>query len=145
MVVMDINFTAEDPSISPPWKFLEADFLKSLLALCAAGPAFVTINVLCYSDEAKAKLIENLQQVKSDGLLITTQEIEGYNNLVVTMSRYPADEKDDSAVKIDLAYPQNSKEIFKNMLKEWNVHNKKLWLEELDMEEWIMKGPTKGV
>ena len=61
------------------------------------------------------------------------------------MSRYPTEEKDDSAVKIDLTMPNNNKEIFTNMLKEWNVHNKKLWLEELGMEDWIMEGPTKGV
>ena len=143
---MDINFTAEDPSISPPWKFLEADFLKCLLGLAPAdGPAYVTINVLCYSDEARNKLLENLRQVKGDNLMITTQSIEGYNNLIVTMSRYPKDEKDDAAVNIDLKYPEQSKAILSNMLKDWNVTNKKLWLEELAMADWIQEGPTSGV
>ena len=50
MLFMDVNFTAEDPSISPPWKFLEKDFIQKLLDL---SDTFVTINVLCYSGEAK--------------------------------------------------------------------------------------------
>ena len=54
------------------------------------------------------------------------------------MSRCPTAEKDDSAVKVNLSKPLKCKEMLATVLKEWGVHNKKLWLEELGMEDWIM-------
>ena len=105
VIFMDINFSSEDPSISPPWKFLAPEFLGSLMNLCAKeGPAFVTLNLLCYNSEARTKLIENLKKLKSDNLMITIQPIKGFANIIVTMSRYPRDEKDDG-FNVDLKYP----------------------------------------
>lgn len=60
MVIMDVNFHGEDPNISPPWKFLEADFLKKLISL-SQDHIFVAINVLCYSDESRKRLEETLK------------------------------------------------------------------------------------
>jgi hypothetical protein len=60
MIIMDVNFTGEDPSISPPWKFLEADFLKALLSL-SSEHLFLAINVLCYSEESKKRITDTLK------------------------------------------------------------------------------------
>ena len=90
-----------------------------------------------WSQGVQEKLEEKIKK-GDDSLLITTQGIEDYNNLVVTMSRCPTAEKDDSAVKVNLSKPLKCKEMLATVLKEWGVHNKKLWLEELGMEDWIM-------
>ena len=52
IIFMDINYSADDVSISPPKKFLESAFLQKLLTLCAQKCAYVCINVQIYSDEA---------------------------------------------------------------------------------------------
>jgi spermidine synthase len=31
IIFMDINFKADDPNISPPWKFLSTEFLQKLV------------------------------------------------------------------------------------------------------------------
>jgi hypothetical protein len=45
---MDINFKAEDPNISPPWKFLEKEFLQKLVDISNNECSYIAINVLCY-------------------------------------------------------------------------------------------------
>lgn len=59
MLIMDINFTAEDTSISPPWNFLSKEFIQNLLDL---SPNFVTINVLCTSKESEERLEATLKE-----------------------------------------------------------------------------------
>ncbi len=63
IIFMDINFKAEDPNISPPWKFLSKEFLQKLVDISDPKCSYIALNVLCYDKESKVKLIENLKQV----------------------------------------------------------------------------------
>ena len=60
MIIMDVNYQEEDTSISPPWKFLEADFIKKLLSL-SQEHTFLAINALCYTEDAKKRIVETLK------------------------------------------------------------------------------------
>ena len=60
MIIMDVNFTGEDPSVSPPWKFLDLSFIKALLSL-SSEHIFLAINILCYSEESKTRITETLK------------------------------------------------------------------------------------
>jgi spermidine synthase len=53
IIIVDINYTEDDKSISPPWKFLETDFLKKVADLATAESAYLAFNILYYSDQSR--------------------------------------------------------------------------------------------
>lgn len=62
LIIMDINYTEEDLNISPPWKFLDTEFLQQVVDL-ASDNALIALNVLYYSKEAKQKVFDNISSV----------------------------------------------------------------------------------
>ena len=132
IVILDINFADEDKSISPPWKFLEPAFLQKLSDMAKPQNAFIGLNILYYTEEARSKVEKNLQEVQNIDN-ITMMEVEGYANKLFMLAR----REEKIATSELLAEPKANARVLENMLKDWNVANKALWLKELDMAEHI--------
>jgi hypothetical protein len=61
---MDINYSEEDKNISPPWKFLETDFLQKLCEL-GSDSCLIVLNILYYSEDAKKRVFDNILSLKN--------------------------------------------------------------------------------
>ena len=61
---MDINYTEEDKNISPPWKFLQTDFLQKIVDMGSEN-CLIALNILYYSAEAKKKVFDNILALKN--------------------------------------------------------------------------------
>ena len=62
LIIMDINYTEDDLKISPPWKFLETEFLQKIVDL-ANDNALIALNILYYSNEAKKRVFDNIKAI----------------------------------------------------------------------------------
>ena len=97
---MDINYQEDDTSISPPWKFQDAAFLQKLNDLANPDTAYLTFNILWYSEDAKKRVFENFNSV-SNMQCKKLIEIEDGNNRVFILSRnngVPLPQTSDDAV-----------------------------------------------
>lgn len=125
LIIMDINYSEEDKNISPPWKFLESDFLQKLCDL-GSESCLVALNILYYSADAKKRVFDNILSLKNldKKCMFETSE----NNKVFFLSK---------GANINLEdVPENVKSL-ENMLKAWKNQNKGLWLKEMSMAEHI--------
>jgi len=129
---MDINYTDEDKSISPPWKFLEPAFLQKVSDMAKPQDAFIGLNILYYTEATKQKVEKNLQELQNIDN-ITMLEVEGYANRSIMLAR----REEKIATSDLLAEPKANAKVLENMLKDWGMANKALWLKELGMAEHI--------
>ena len=128
IVIVDINYTDEDKSISPPWKFLETEFLQKISDLAKPVNAFIGLNILYYSEVAREKVEANLKQIQNIDN-ITKLNVEGYANNAIMLTR-----RDEKIATSDLlAEPKANAKVLEQMLKDWNVANRALWLKESEM------------
>ena len=86
IIILDINYTDDDKSISPPWKFLEVEFLQKLCDLAKLENAFIGLNILFYSETAREKVEGNLKQIQNIDN-ITKMNVEGYANNSIMLTR----------------------------------------------------------
>lgn len=86
VIIMDVNYQDDDTSISPPWKFLDTEFLNKLSALANPETAYLTFNILYYSEDSKKRVFEQFKGVKNieNSRLV---QIEDGNNKVIMLSR----------------------------------------------------------
>ena len=90
IVFMDINYSSEDVTISPPKKFLEKKFLEKVLSLCSQKACYFAINVQVYSDEGMESLLKELGDLKKadSGIgLISYHEVESSRNCIVMIAK----------------------------------------------------------
>jgi spermidine synthase len=59
IIIMDVNYSDEDKSISPPWKFLETEFLQKVADLAASESSYLAFNVLYYNDASRKRVMKN--------------------------------------------------------------------------------------
>ena len=64
LIIMDINYTEEDKNISPPWKFLETEFLQKICDMGSEN-CLIAFNILYYSADAKKKVFDNILALKN--------------------------------------------------------------------------------
>ena len=129
LIVMDINYQEEDKSISPPWKFLEAEFMTKLASLAADGTSYLALNILYYDEEAKQRAHKLMQQVPGFSS-VALFEAEESTNKVFLLSRDP------NVTDLKSMLPADAIKQFEEMLKGWNI-NKGSWMKEMRMNEHI--------
>ena len=112
-------------NISPPWKFLETEFLQKIADLGSEN-SLVALNVLYYSTDAKKKVFDNINAIKNVDKKCMFESSE--NNKVFFLAK-------GSNVSLE-DVPENIK-CLENMLKAWKNQNKGSWLKEMDMCEHI--------
>ena len=83
---MDVNYQEDDTSISPPWKFLDTEFIQKLSDLANPKTAYLTFNILYYTEDAKKRVFENFNLVKNIECSRII-EIEDGNNRVIMLER----------------------------------------------------------
>lgn len=59
LIIMDVNYTEEDKNISPPWKFLETEFLQKIVDTGSEN-SLIALNILYYSADAKKKVFDQI-------------------------------------------------------------------------------------
>ena len=84
LIIMDINYTEEDLNISPPWKFLDTEFLQKVVDL-AGDNALIALNVLYYTKDAKQKVFDNISAIKNVSKMAYFEPEES-NNRVFLLS-----------------------------------------------------------
>lgn len=128
---MDVNYQEDDTSISPPWKFLDTEFIQKLSDLANPKTAYLTFNILYYTEDAKKRVFENFNLVKNIECSRII-EIEDGNNRVVMLARnngIPFSKVVDD--------PLSNSKILENMLKVWKVDNKGAWMNDMGMSDHI--------
>ena len=125
LIIMDINYTDEDKNISPPWKFLETEFLQKICDM-GSDNCLIAHNIPCYSADAKKKVSDNMLALKNIDNKCMYESSE--NNKVFFLAK-------GSNIKLE-DVPENIKSL-ENMLKTWKNQNKGMWLKEMDMAEHI--------
>jgi spermidine synthase len=108
LIIMDINYTEEDKNISPPWKFLEVDFLQRLVDL-GSEHCLVALNVLYYSKDAKKKVFDNINAIEGTDQKAIFESSD--NNKVFFLAKGATITLQDC--------PENTKAL-EGMLKAWN-------------------------
>ena len=77
IILVDINYIGDDdPTISPPWKYLSKEFLNKLISMTNGKEFYLAINTICYDKEAQEKLVKAL---KMDEYLVTHQGNVGFS------------------------------------------------------------------
>ena len=107
LIIMDINYTEEDKNISPPWKFLETEFLQKICDMGSEN-CLIAFNILYYSADAKKKVFDNILALKNIDKKCMYESSE--NNKVFFLAK-------GSNIKLEDA-PENIKSL-ENMLKSW--------------------------
>jgi spermidine synthase len=128
MIIMDINYSEEDLNISPPWKFLETEFLQKVVDL-ANDNALIALNVLYYSKDAKARVFENIKAIQgvSKKALV---EVEDCNNRIFMLST------SKGASNISLSDVAENIESLEVQVKNLEV-SKALWMKDLQLGEHV--------
>ena len=137
LLFMDINYSSDDITISPPKKFLEASFLQKLLSLCTPKCSYICINVQIYSSEGMESLMKELVALKeSDDApeVVKYHQVEEARNCIVMIARTQEIGKAD----------KTNGDVLSDTLKSWSIANKNMWLKEFDMAE-LANSITKEV
>jgi len=125
---MDINYTEEDLNISPPWKFLDTEFLQKVVDL-ADDNALIALNVLYYSKDAKQKVFDNISAIKGVTKMAFFEPEES-NNRVFLLST----SKDAENLSL-LDYDVNTKTL-ESVIKNLGV-SKGSWMKEMGMGDQV--------
>jgi len=137
IILCDVNCHSEDQSISPPWNFLSKEYLEKLSSLLA-DTGYLAMNVLYYSNETKEKVFDAFNtHLKNKFDKLNYLEIEDWTNRVFVMSRDAKLKDDKWSQMAGVQELINFGQVLENMLKNWNVQNRKNWIEEMEMEEHI--------
>ena len=129
IIICDVNCTMEDQSISPPWNFFSEEYLSKLVSLMNPECSYLAMNILYYDLDSKSRVFDTLKQhVLPKVDKVSYLESENWTNKVFIMS------KDQTAKSEELV---GHTQALENLLKSWNVQNRKNWIEEMEMGEHI--------
>ena len=107
LIIMDINYTEEDKNISPPWKFLESDFLQKIVEM-GSEQCLIAFNILYYSTDAKKRVFDNISALKNIENTLMFESSE--NNKVFFLAKGAKVSHEDRTENI---------KMLESMLKTW--------------------------
>ena len=129
----------DDQNISPPWNFFSEEYLAKLLALLDPKTGYLAMNVLYYDEESKLKVHEAFKNhIKGKVDKMAMLEFEGWSNKVFVFSRDAMAKKDTWRANPSITGLIDNSKVLDNLLKNWKVANRSLWLKEMDMNEHIV-------
>ena len=127
VIIVDINYSEDDKTISPPWKFLETEFLQKIADSANPESAYIVFNVLYYSDEAKQRVLSNFRALTGFDSK-TYLEMEGdFQNKIFMLSR-------NKGTNFKNNNPTENTKLLETMLKNLEIKEKSLWLNEMNMK-----------
>lgn len=121
---MDISYAETENSISPPLKFMSAEYVGRLLALLKPN-GLLTFNIICYDKPLLEKAVELLKATAQDTVQMYFIHCESEMNYIIYFVKGEADF-------------EKRTENLSQIIKERGI-NKGIWLNEMEMGEMVPK------
>lgn len=125
---MDVNYSEDDKSISPPWKFLETEFLQKVADLANPESAYLAFNLLYYSDLSRQRVIDNFKALEGFDTKSFTEMDGESNNKIFMLAR-------NKTVNFKNNLPVENTKLLESMLKDLDIRDRGIWLNDMSMKD----------